>query len=94
MRHTLDVFGSGLDVFGGGELNFFEIAGEDRIFIKGSAVIHGDEVIVDASKIKNPVAVRYAFNNTATASLINKEGLPASSFRTDDWSNEPNSKKK
>ena len=79
-----DHVGSGLDVFGGGELNFFEIAGKDGVLIKGNAVILGDEVLVDAATIKNPVAVRYAFKNQSTASLINKEGLPASSFRTDD----------
>ena len=32
--------------------------------------------------IKNPVFVRYAWSDTSTASLFNSEGLPASSFST------------
>jgi len=33
-----------------------------------------------------PTAVRYAFwNNPDACNLFNKEGLPASPFRTDDW---------
>jgi sialate O-acetylesterase len=40
---------------------------------------------VFSNNVKNPVAVRYAWGNTAEATLFNAEGLPASSFRTDDW---------
>ena len=36
-------------------------------------------------KEKDPVAVRYGFCNTDEPNLFNKDGLPASSFRTDDW---------
>lgn len=63
----------------------FEIAGEDKIFYLANASIQGNEVVVTSDKVKKPLAVRYAFTNTSIASLFNKEGLPASSFRTDDW---------
>jgi sialate O-acetylesterase len=42
-------------------------------------------VIVSNKNIKSPVAVRFAFNNTDTPNLFNKEGLPVNLFRTDNW---------
>ncbi|NJN28568.1 MAG: sialate O-acetylesterase [Cyclobacteriaceae bacterium] len=68
-----------------GTLTHFEIAGEDRKFVDAQAKIDGNTVLVYAKAVKNPVAVRYAFSNTATPTLFNKAGLPASSFRTDLW---------
>jgi len=35
--------------------------------------------------VHKPVAVRYAFEDFVVGELFNTEGLPASSFRTDDW---------
>jgi len=50
------------------------------------AVIDRDTVVVSSSEVGKPVAVRYAFqNNPAGCNLYNKEGLPASPFRTDKW---------
>ncbi len=43
-------------------------------------------VTVSSDKVENPVAVRYAFENCPEGTLFNVEGLPASYFRTDDWS--------
>ena len=68
-----------------GPLTSFEIAGEDQIFFPAEAKIEGSEVVVSAPYVLNPLAVRFAFTNTATPNLFNQEGLPASSFRTDDW---------
>jgi sialate O-acetylesterase len=68
------------------EKNFF-IAGEDQKFITADVKIEGEQLIVNSPQIKNPVSVRYAWSNTAKAALFNSEGLPASSFRTDDWEN-------
>ena len=42
-------------------------------------------LIVTSDEVQTPVAVRYAFRNYAEASLFNTFGIPASSFRTDDW---------
>lgn len=67
-----------------GENNFL-IAGEDKIFRKAKVNVEGNKLIISNDEVKNPVAVRYAFSNTSEATLFNKEGLPASSFRTDDW---------
>lgn len=80
---TFDNIGSGL-VAKGGELKQFAIAGDDKQFIWAKAKIEGDKIIVWSDKIKQPVAVRYAWaENPAGANLYNKEGLPASPFRTD-----------
>jgi len=67
-----------------GENNFI-IAGEDKVFRKASVKIDGGKLIVSNDEIKNPVSVRYCWSNTNEATLFNKEGLPASSFRTDNW---------
>jgi sialate O-acetylesterase len=36
-------------------------------------------------EVTEPVAVRYAFKDFIVGDLFNTEGLPASSFRTDNW---------
>jgi sialate O-acetylesterase len=68
-----------------GELTDFMIAGQDRKFVPANAVIDGDNVVVSSEDVKNPVAVRYAWSNWASPNLFNAAGLPASSFRTDNW---------
>ena len=69
----------------GDKISSFEIAGEDKIFVPAQAKIEGNSVVVSNKNIKNPIAVRFAFNNTAVPNLFNKEGLPVNLFRTDDW---------
>ncbi len=69
-----------------GKLAHFAIAGADKKWHWADAVIDGNTVVVSSSAVKNPVAVRYAFSmNPNTANLYNKDGLPASPFRTDNW---------
>lgn len=63
----------------------FMIAGKDRKFVPAKAVIDGEKVIVSADGVAAPVAVRYAWGAADEPNLKNSEGLPASSFRTDDW---------
>ena len=63
----------------------FLIAGNDRSFKKGDAAIRDSVVVVSHPSITDPVAVRYLWDNISAASLFNKAGLPASSFRTDNW---------
>jgi sialate O-acetylesterase len=76
--------GSGMIAKGGGELKRFSIAGKDGKFMWASARIDGDQVIVWNDTLTDPVAVRYAWaDNPEGANLYNKEGLPASPFRTD-----------
>lgn len=70
-----------------GKLKSFAVAGADKKWHWADAVIDGDTVVVSSPEVKNPVAVRYAFrmNPGETCNLYNKEGLPASPFRTDKW---------
>ena len=83
---TFTETGKGLAVRNGGALKHFAIAGEDQQFVWADAVIKGNTVVVSSKEVKNPVAVRYAWaNNPDDANLINKEGLLASPFRTDNW---------
>jgi sialate O-acetylesterase len=77
--------GTGLIVKGGGELKHFAIAGADHKFMWAHARIDGDKIVVWNEGIPKPVAVRYAWaDNPDGANLYNREGLPASPFRTDD----------
>lgn len=84
---TFDHIGSGLmakDRYG--YLKGFTIAGADQKFVWAKAEIKGKEIVVWSDQVKNPVAVRYAWaNNPDDANLYNREGLPASPFRTDEW---------
>ncbi|MGB5436418.1 MAG: sialate O-acetylesterase [Maribacter sp.] len=69
----------------GKKLTDFTVAGPDRVFHPAKAKIVGQKVIVSAKNVKDPVAVRFAFTDTAQPNLYNAEGLPASAFRTDAW---------
>ncbi|HUW19250.1 MAG TPA: sialate O-acetylesterase [Sedimentisphaerales bacterium] len=68
-----------------GELKSFEIAGRDCNFVEASAKIEGDKVVVESGRVAKPVAVRYGWARDPECYLYNKEGLPASPFRTDSW---------
>jgi sialate O-acetylesterase len=74
--------GSGL-MAKGGELKGFTIAGADGSFVPATAVIEGDTVVVSSPSVAKPVAVRYGWASTPDVNLFNKEGLPATPFRTD-----------
>lgn len=69
----------------GKDLTHFEVAGEDKVFVAAKAKIEGNSVKVWSKEVKKPVAVRFAWDNIAEPNLFNKEGLPASAFRTDNW---------
>lgn len=64
----------------------FAVAGADRKWRWADAAIDGDSVLVSHPEVPEPVAVRYAWAiNPEGANLYNKDGLPASPFRSDDW---------
>jgi sialate O-acetylesterase len=99
IRLSFDSVGSGLMVgrkagrepvveAKGGKLTWFAIAGEvneKTVWHWAQAVIEGDIVVVSSERVTRPVAVRYAYaGNPEGANLYNKEGLPASPFRTDE----------
>jgi sialate O-acetylesterase len=77
--------GGGLKSRDGKPLTGFEIAGDDGKFVPGEAVIDGENVVVSAKSVPNPTQVRFGWSNVANPNLSNKEGLPASPFRTKDW---------
>ena len=70
-----------------GKLDAFAIAGADKKWHWADAEIAGNKVIVSSKEVPTPVAVRYAWamNPSQRNLLYNKEGLPASPFRTDNW---------
>ncbi len=64
----------------------FEIAGTDREFHPAHAKMTGtSEITVWSDQLKAPAAVRYGWKNWFVGTLFSSAGLPASSFRTDDW---------
>jgi sialate O-acetylesterase len=97
IRLSFDSVGSGLIVgkkdglkptkeVANGKLERFAVAGEDRQWHWADATIDGETVVVKSKDVANPVAVRYAYSmNPVGANLYNKEGIPASPFRTDNW---------
>ena len=87
IRLSFDHVGSGLMVKDKyGYIKGFEICGSDRKFYFAKAWLDGNDVIVSASEVKEPVAVRYAWSdNPEDVNLYNKEEFPAVPFRTDTW---------
>ncbi len=79
--------GSGLMAAREGELDAFAIAGEDQKWRWADAEIKGNKVVLSSAAVAKPVAARYAWamNPSQRNLLYNKEGIPASPFRTDDW---------
>ena len=67
----------------GKELTHFEIAGADNVFYRARAKILAEGLEVWNDRVKEPLNVRYAFDERVVGDLYNVEGFPASSFRTD-----------
>lgn len=76
--------GGGLEAKGG-SLTGFAIAGADRKFVNAEAKIEGDKVVVWSQEVAEPVAVRYGWANFPLGNLCNRDNLPATPFRTDDF---------
>ena len=67
----------------------FEVAGSDRVFHPATDVwISRNKVYVLCDQVRRPAAVRYAWRDWADGDLMH-DGLPVSSFRTDDWETLP-----
>ncbi|PYV43107.1 MAG: sialate O-acetylesterase, partial [Acidobacteria bacterium] len=81
---SFDHVGKGLETRDG-ELKGFSIAGADRKFVWAKAKIQGDKVVVSSPEVPKPAAVRYGWADYPVVNLWNKDGLPASPFRTDDF---------
>ena len=68
-----------------GELKGFAICGEDRKWVWAKAEIQGNTVVASSPEVSKPVAVRYGWADYPVVNLWNKDGLPATPFRTDDF---------
>ena len=81
-KHT----GTGMVSKDGEPLACFAIAGADKRFVWAKAEIQADQtILVSNVQVPKPMYVRYAWaDNPADANLYNREGLPASPFRTDE----------
>jgi sialate O-acetylesterase len=84
VKLTFNNAANGLTSFGK-ELSCFEIAGANKRFYSANAFISGGSITLFCPSVPEPVAVRYAFKDFIIGDLFNTEGLPASSFRTDQW---------
>jgi len=84
VKLTFDHTGNGLTTFGK-ELVNFKVAGENKRFYKAFASITSTGITLFSPSVTKPVAVRYAFDDFVVGELYNTNGLPASSFRTDNW---------
>ncbi|MEI8375659.1 MAG: hypothetical protein WCJ35_22790 [Planctomycetota bacterium] len=75
----------GLKSRDGKPLSEFEITAAEGKFAAAEAVIDGDTVVVHAKEVESPAQVRFGWRNDANPNLVNKEGLPASPFQTNNW---------
>ncbi|MDA0834638.1 MAG: sialate O-acetylesterase [Planctomycetota bacterium] len=75
--------GGGLVSRDGQPLSLFTIAGENGEFVPAEATIEGETIVVTSDQVEKPKAVRFGWDQLAEPNLMNKEGLPASPFRTD-----------
>ncbi len=80
---TFSNTGSGLSSRNGKPLSWFTIAGADGKFVAAKAEIKDNKVIVSSLEVQHPYSVRFGWNETAQSNFINKEGLPAVPFRSD-----------
>jgi sialate O-acetylesterase len=69
----------------GKELSCFEVAGTNKRFFPAKAFITNAGITVFSPSVAEPVAVRYAFKDFIVGDLFSTEGIPVSSFRTDEW---------
>jgi sialate O-acetylesterase len=67
------------------EITYFSICGEDKQFVPATARIEGETIEVSSEEVDNPIAVRFAWDDSAQPNLVNEQGLPASPFRTDEF---------
>ncbi|MCL4369030.1 MAG: sialate O-acetylesterase [Actinobacteria bacterium] len=68
-----------------GPLTGFAIAGADRKFVNAQAEIQGGRIAAWSPDVARPAAVRFGWADYPVVNLYNKDGLPASLFRTDNF---------
>ncbi len=85
MRVTFDTRGDGLSNSCPGDVRGFAVAGDDGVYHFARAQIDGNDVIVQSDAVRAPKTIRYAWSAVPNSTLVNKAGLPAAPFRTDDF---------
>jgi sialate O-acetylesterase len=92
---TFDFVNKGLYAFDTPKIEGFAIAGDDKKFVWAKAKIIGEnKVEVWSELIENPIAVRFGFEQNPIVNLYDKNGLPVTPFRTDDWRSVTKGRKK
>lgn len=76
-------YGEGLRASNGKTLIGFEVAETDGLFYPATAVIEGDKILLYSDKVNTPRFVRYGWRPFTRANLVNRDGLPASTFRAE-----------
>ena len=83
---SFDHVGGGLDLFDVQKPVGFTIAGADQQFQHAEGkILNQHQIEVWSESVAQPVAVRYAWADNPVCNVQNKEGLPLTPFRTDDW---------
>lgn len=77
-------YAEGLKTSDGEAVRSFEIASHDGLFAPAQATIEGNQVKVWSDRIRHPRLVRYGWQPFTRANLVNGEGLPASTFQSND----------
>lgn len=84
IRISFDLYGQQLKT-DGKVLKHFRIAGSDRKFVDATARIDNGTIVVSSNEVKEPAAVRFAWESTDEPNLFGSSGLPVGPFRTDQW---------
>ncbi len=83
---TFNHVGQGLYSFDTQEPQGFTIADKDKKFVRAEAkIINSTTMEVWSSDVENPIAIRYAWADNPVCNMYNRDGLPMTPFRTDDW---------
>ena len=76
-------YGEGLRPSDGKKLVGFEIAETEGLYYPATTVIQGNQIILHAKQVKKPRFIRYGWQPFTRANLVNRDGLPASTFRAE-----------
>ena len=71
------------DILGDADIVGFEVAGQDKNFVKADAKIKGSKIFVSSSEVARPLYVRYLWTNYGEVNLFGKNGLPVAPFRNE-----------